>query len=175
MRVAAARTVSMPSPTTSWGPAGHSFTAPTFPSDQRSILWCVAGQRDPVNSGRLIGDDVAHEREQAGMARSVEWAMRVESQHLVDVCRQGGEVDSAGLGEIAGRQRSGDWACSRPKSQRIVSIGIGFDLVLFDRCAVPILEIFNRVRAAHAFDRNQPIDLVAVRTAAEAVVMIGID
>src|SRR6516164_4183131 len=109
------------------------------------------------------------------MARSVEWAMRVEAQRVVDGCRQCGEIDAAGLSKVARGERAGDWACSRPKSQRIVSIGIGFDLLVLDRRAVPILEIFNRVSAAHTFDRNQPIDLVAVRTAAEAVVMIGID
>ena len=58
MRVAAASTVSRPSPTTSCDPAGHSLTTPARPSMRRVDLLDPAVavlERDALNPDRLIG------------------------------------------------------------------------------------------------------------------------
>ena len=109
MRVAAASIVSMPSPTTSCAPAGHSLTAPQRPSMRRSSLLRVGRQRNAVDAGRFVARDVAHQREQTGMPGArTERAARVKAQHFIDIGRQAGQVNAAMLGEIARCRRAGD-------------------------------------------------------------------
>ena len=118
--VAAASIVSSPSPTTSCLPAGHSFTTPAVPSILRSIFWASGGQRDALDAGRRIADRVAHQREQAGMPDAgTEHAVRVEAQGIVDIVRQGVEIDAAGLRQIARRQRASDRLGGVPPAQDI--------------------------------------------------------
>ena len=63
----------------------------------------VAGaQSDALNPDRLVGERIAHQRDQARQVSArTKYAVRMEAQAAVDVLRQPGDVDMPGLVEIA--------------------------------------------------------------------------
>ena len=105
MRVAAASTVSSPSPTTSCvsgrpeldhaGAAEHAAVDLLDPA-------VPVFESDALDSHRFVGERIAHQRDQARQVGAwTEHAVGMEAQAAVDVLRQLGDVDAAGLVEIA--------------------------------------------------------------------------
>ena len=80
----------------------------------------IGGQRDAVDAGRLAGDGIAHQREQArvpgaGPNRQCGWKRKPRSPMSSGRTL---EIDAADLGQIARCQRAGDRLGGVPQFQR---------------------------------------------------------
>ena len=112
-----------------------------------------------MNAGRLAGDGITHQRDQARVpGAGAKRAIGMEAQAaLADVLRQNAEIDAADLGEIARGQRAGDRPGAVPPFQR-VRRALGVVLLARSRNdrPVPVVEdvlrlgIFNALNAASA-------------------------
>jgi hypothetical protein len=69
----------------------------------------VGRQGNAVNASNRAVGSVAQQRQQARMSCAwPEWSARMEAQYRIDIRRQPGKIDAAGLTQVARRQRAGD-------------------------------------------------------------------
>src|SRR5262249_40627563 len=89
---------------------------PTAESEALDLVG-VRGQADTMNAGRSVTLDITEQCEQARMPRALTTkdAARMKAQHLVDTAGERGKVELAGIGEIAGGERAGDWLALVPQ------------------------------------------------------------
>ena len=118
---------------------------------------------------------ITHQRDQARVpGAGTKHAIRVKAQGaLADIGRQNAEIDAADLGEIARRQRAGDRAGAVPPFQRVAPCA-GVILLASSRNnrPVPIVEDVLRLGIFNALNLHQPVNMIAVFAAAEAIIVV---
>ena len=153
--------------------AGHSFTTPAGPNIMRSIFWAsaVSAMRWMPVGWPVIG--IAHQREQARMpGAGAERAMRMEAQRARR-CRPAERRDRC----RERRRDSAPPACRRSAWRRSTISARASCARRHRSCArrsrndraVPVLDHMQRLGVFQALDLHQPVDVIAIGAAAEAI------
>ena len=115
-----------------------------------------------MNASRRIGLGIAKQREQTRHLRSwAEDAARMETQHVIAIRWQRGEIDPAHVSKIALRQRAGDRLRLLPNRRPLASVSASSSL-LSRRCEVGPCQCANNSIAA---SRSKPSTCISQSTA----------